>query len=120
MQLVGNCNLLHVRQLRNGANREAAVHQPVVDEHVRDAKQRDAKPSAKTTPTKDARREEAIRAQAHGRHAVHDGKQVVGLEWPGARHVVAFVQRPAGLVIVPQRLVRPASPHFHAKGAASD
>lgn len=55
-----------------------------------------------------------IQAQAHSRHCIGDGIDVVGLKGAHSRHVVGLVQRPACLVLVPQCLVCPSRPHLHA------
>lgn len=39
------------------------------------------------------------------------------LKWTNPWHVVALVQRPARLEVVPQDLVCPARPHLHARNA---
>ena len=71
-----------------------------------------AQPSAPTAA--DVGGEEAVGAQPHGGDGVHGGKHIVLLERPLARHVVALVQLPPRLVVVPQRLVRKLRPQLHA------
>ncbi len=62
----------------------------------------------------DVRRQEAVGTQAHRWHGVDDGEHVVVLEGAQPRHVMALVQPPARLKIVPQRLVGITRPHLHA------
>ncbi len=59
-------------------------------------------------------RDPPIQAQAHGRDCISDGIDVIGLKGPHSRHMVGLVQRPARLILMPQCLVRPPGPHFHA------
>ena len=50
MQLVRDGDTLQVRHVRDGADGEAPVHEPVVDEHVAHAEQRDAKARPEAQP----------------------------------------------------------------------
>jgi hypothetical protein len=65
------------RQDRACQNRGVALR--TVHKHVGDAKERDAEASAKAQAADEARRDEAVEAQAHCRHRVDDGKPVVVL-----------------------------------------
>jgi hypothetical protein len=59
-------------------------------------------------------RQKAVGAQPHGGDGVDDREHVVVLEGAQPRHVVALVQLPPGLEVVPQRLVRKLRPQLHA------
>jgi len=55
-----------------------------------------------------------IEAEANGWDGIHNGVDVIGLKGAHAGHMMGLVQSPAGLIVMPQHLVRPSCPHLHA------
>mmetsp|Transcript_33948 Transcript_33948/g.73473 ORF Transcript_33948/g.73473 Transcript_33948/m.73473 type:complete len:420 (-) Transcript_33948:141-1400(-) len=118
---VGHGDPLQGGELAQRTHREPLVHQAVVDEHVHPAEQGDPQARPPAHGGHEARVQEAVDAQAEGRDGVRHRVNVVGLEGPRPRAMVRRVQRPAGLVLVPEDPVSVAGiklhPHDRSQGA---
>jgi hypothetical protein len=112
--MVDGMSVAHAPEVRHAEqerDREAAVHEPVVDEDVRDAERRHSCARSDRERGRDSVQIASEHHEARGDRRVRGGERVVGFEAPAPAPVMGAMHVPQ--CMVPHASVEEARPRLH-------